>query len=105
MARRLLPAIAVALVALTLYHATLMPGVDFGDTGSQQTTVGSSFVTPRDGYPLYFALGNVVLWVARAEPAHALNLASALEGAAACALIVLAGAELSGSIAAGAAVG
>src|SRR5262249_15599673 len=37
------------------------------------------------------------------EPAHALNLASAIEAAAACAVIVLAGAELSGSIAAGAA--
>jgi len=36
------------------------------------------------------------------EPAHALNLASAIEAAVACGLIVLVAAELSGSIAAGA---
>src|ERR1700738_2853716 len=99
MARRaLLSAFAVALAAFALYDATLLPGVDFGDTGSFQATVGSSFLTPRDGYPLYFALGNAVLWLTRAEPAHALNLASAIEASVACALIVLAAAELSGSI-------
>jgi MFS family permease len=101
--RAFLPAFAVALVAFALYHATLLPGVDFGDTGSFQTTVGSIFVTPRDGYPLYFALGGALLWLTRAAPAYALNLASAIEGAAACALIAVAGAELAGSIAAGAA--
>jgi hypothetical protein len=61
--------------------------------------VGSSLITPRDGYPLYFAIGTAMLWLTRAEPAHALNLASAIEGAVACGLIVLAAAELSGSIA------
>jgi hypothetical protein len=96
----LLSALAVTIAAFTLYHATLLPGFDFGDTGSFQTMVGSPFITPRDGYPLYFAIGNVFLWLTRAEPAHALNLASAVTAAVACGLIVLVAAELSGSMSA-----
>ena len=101
MARRALaPALAVALIAFALYDATLLPSFDFGDTGSFQATVGSAIITTRDAYPLYFALGNTLLWLTRAEPAHALNLASAVEGAIACGLFVLVAAELAGSIAA-----
>jgi hypothetical protein len=98
--RGLLAALAAAALSFVLYRATLLPGVDFGDTGSFQTMVGSPLITPRDGYPLYFALGTAMLWLTKAEPAHALNLASAIEGAAACGLIVLVAAELSGSVAA-----
>ena len=54
---RLVTACAVTCVAFALYHATLLPGFDFGDTGSFQTMVGSPIITPRDGYPLYFAIG------------------------------------------------
>lgn len=101
MARRGFPAaLIVAIAAFALYRATLLPGFDFGDTGSFQTMVGSPRITPRDGYPLYFAIGTVFVWLTRADPAHALNLASAIEAAAACGLIVLVGAELSGSVAA-----
>jgi len=100
---RLLAALIVGILAFALYRATLLPGADFGDTGSFQATVGSPIITPRDGYPLYFALGGTLLWATHAEPAHALNLASAIEGAIACALMVLVAAELSGSVAAGAA--
>src|SRR5204862_2789979 len=53
-----------------------------------------------DGYPLYTAIGTVFHWVVRGTPAHALNLASAVEGAIACAVIVLVGVELSASAAA-----
>src|SRR4029079_11085107 len=95
-----LPAALVAGAAFALYRATLLPGLDFGDTGSFQTMVGSPLITPRDGYPLYFAIGSVVLWLTGAEAAHALNLASAVEAAAACGLVVLVGVELSGSLAA-----
>jgi hypothetical protein len=95
---RLLAAVLVALGAFVLYHATLLPGTDFGDTGSFQATVGSPIITPRDGYPLYFALGDALLGLTHAEPAHALNLASAVEGAIACGVIVLVAAELSGSL-------
>ena len=52
---------------------------------------------------MYFAIGRVLVWLSRADPAWLLNLASAIEGAAACGLILMAGVELSGSIAAGAA--
>ena len=98
--RGLLAALIVALAAFTLYRTTMLPGADFGDTGSFQTMVGSPLITPRDGYPLYFALGTLSLWLTGAEPAHALNLASAIQAAAACGLIVLVAAELSGSVAA-----
>src|SRR5216683_57453 len=98
--RGFLCALAVTIAAFTLYRATLLPGFDFGDTGSFQTMLGSQFITPRDGYPLYFAIGNIFLWVTRAEPAHALNLASAVTAAVACGLIVLVAAELSGSLSA-----
>lgn len=94
---------AVALFALTLYRATLLPGVDFGDTGSFQTTVGSALLTPRVGYPVYFALGGAFLRLSGAEPAHALNLATAIEGSLACGLFVIVAAELTGSLAAAAA--
>ena len=87
--RRAVASVAVGIAAFSLYRATLLPGVDFGDTGSLQTTIGTTYVTPRDGYPLYFALGNLVFFLSRGEQAHALNLASAVEGAVACALIVL----------------
>ena len=78
--RGLLAGFAAAALSFVLYRATLLPGVDFGDTGSFQTMVGSPLITPRDGYPLYFALGTAMLWLTKAEPAHALNLASAIEG-------------------------
>ena len=62
-------AAGVALAALALYWATLLPGFDFGDTGSFQTIVSFPLITPRDGYPLYFAIGRVLVWLSRADPA------------------------------------
>ena len=96
-------AVGVACAAFALYDATLLPGFDFGDTGSFQTVVTTPLVTPRNAYPLYFAIGKAFVWLTRMEPAHALNLASAVEGGLACGIVVLAAAELSGSAAAGAA--
>jgi Protein O-mannosyl-transferase TMEM260-like len=98
-----LPAGLVAAACFALYRATMLPGFDFGDTGSFQTAVGSSLITPRDGYPLYFALGRLFLWSTGAEPARALNLASVVTAAVATGLLVAVAARLSGSI--GAAVG
>jgi len=63
-----LPAALVAIAAFALYRTTMLAGFDFGDTGSFQATVGSAIITPRDGYPLYFAIGQLFLWVTRAEP-------------------------------------
>jgi hypothetical protein len=59
------------------------------------------FITPRAGYPLYFAIGKLAVYLMNVEPARALNLASAIEAAIACALLVLVASELSGSVSAG----
>jgi hypothetical protein len=98
--RSSIAALIVAIAAFVLYRATLLPGFDFGDTGAFQTMAGSPYVTPRDGYPLYFAIADTVAAAVRGDPARAFNLASAIEGAAACGVMVLVGVELSGSIAA-----
>ena len=93
-------AVSVGLAAFAIYRATLLPGFDFGDTGSLQTTVGSTLITPRVGYPLYFAIANAWLALLGGDPARALNLASAIEAAVACGVTILVAVELSGSIAA-----
>src|SRR6185295_2984712 len=90
-------AAAVAVAAFALYRSTLLPGFDLGDTASFQTVVGSPVISPRDGYPLYFAIAGVLVRLIGGEPAHALNLVSALEAAIACGLLTLVGVELSGS--------
>ncbi len=93
-------AVGVGVAAFLLYHATLLPDMDLGDTPSFQSRIGTPLLSPRDGYPLYTAIGTVFHWIAGGTPAHALNLVSAVESAIACAVIVLVGVELSGSIAA-----
>src|SRR3954471_1217252 len=81
--------IAVGAAALALYYSTLLPGFDFGDTPSFQVMAGSAAITPRDGYPLYFAIGSLLARLQPGDPAHALNLASAVAAALACGVIVL----------------
>jgi hypothetical protein len=93
-------AAGVALLSFFLYHATLLPGLDFGDTPSFQVMGGERAITPRDGYPLYFAVGSIFVR-ATGDPAHGLNLASAVEAAAASGVIVVVAAELAGSLLAG----
>jgi hypothetical protein len=95
-----LAALSVGAAAFLLYRATLLPDMDLGDTPSFQARIGTRLLTPRDGYPLYTAIGTLFHWIAKGTPAHALNLASAVEGALACAVIVLVGVELGGSVAA-----
>ena len=80
-----LAAAAVGVAAFVLYRATLLPDMDLGDTPSFQARIGTSLLTPRDAYPLYTAIGTVFHWIVKGTPAHALNLASAVEGALACA--------------------
>ena len=69
----------MAVFAFLLYRSTLLPGVDFGDTGSFQAAVGDLNLSPRQAYPLYFALGNLTAWLAGGEPAFGLNLFSAVQ--------------------------
>src|SRR4051794_16950743 len=98
MRRHVLPAaVLLAVLAFILYRFTLLPGLDFGDTGSFQATVGSPIITPRDGYPLYFAIGAIILRLPGAGRAHAPNLPSAAEGAIACGVLLITAFELSGS--------
>jgi hypothetical protein len=98
-------ACAVTGIAFALYRATLLPGLDFGDTASFQTMVGSPIITPRDGYPLYFAIGAAFLHLTGGDPAHSLNLASAVQGAIACGILMVVASEVSGSVLAGIASG
>jgi hypothetical protein len=95
--RTAIAAVGVALLSFVLYHATLLPGVDFGDTPSFQVMGGDPAITPRDAYPLYFAAGAPFVWLT-GDRAHGLNLASAVEGAVATGLLVLAAAELCGAL-------
>jgi hypothetical protein len=81
----------------------LLPGLDLGDSASFQTAVGYLTLTPRQAYPLYYALGNVFAWIFPSEPAWAANLASAVYGAAAVAVCALIAARLAESRVAGAA--
>ena len=96
---------AVGLLAFVCYWHTLLPGLDFGDTASFQTGVGSLTLTPRQAYPLYYALGNIVTWLDPREPAHAMNLASAIHGGLAAAIAVLVAAEITGVVVWGVAAG
>ena len=81
----------------------MLPGLDLGDSASFQTAVGYLTLTPRQAYPLYYALGNVFAWIFPSEPAWAANLASAVYGAAAVAVCALIAARLAESRVAGAA--
>jgi hypothetical protein len=98
---RLVAAGLLAAVAFCLYYSTLLPGQDLGDTASFQAVAGRRDPTPREGYPLYFALVSPFVSHLPTEPARAANLASAVAGALVVGLVVLAGARLAGSLAAG----
>jgi hypothetical protein len=100
---RIAAALLITFAALALYRSTLLPGVDLGDTASFQAAAGSPVITPRDGYPLYFAIGRVFVWLIGGDRAHAMNVASAVQAALACGVILLVASELAGSILAGAA--
>ena len=93
--------ITASLSALVVYRATMLPGLDFGDTAAFQDTGGEIDITPRQAYPLYYAVGWAVVHAAGGEPAYGMNLSSVLCGALACGLITALGAMLSRSAAAG----
>jgi hypothetical protein len=93
-----LVAASLAAVAFLCYYATLLPGLDLGDSASFQAGVGFLTLNPRQAYPLYYALGNVFAWLHPGEPARALNLASAVYGAIAVGLAGWFAARLSESL-------
>ena len=100
-----LVAAGIASVAFFIYYATLLPGLDLGDSASFQTGVGFLTLTPRQAYPLYYALGNLVVWLHPGEPARAMNLASAVYGAIGVGFAVLLTVRLTASLTGGVAAG
>jgi hypothetical protein len=100
-ATRLAAAAIVAALAFGLYATTLLPGQDLGDTAAFQFGAEDRALTPRQGYPLYFATCRLFLRVVPSNPALATNLASAVEASLAVGLVVLVGAELGGTLVAG----
>jgi hypothetical protein len=100
-----LAAACLAIVAFLCYHATLVPGLDLGDSASFQTGLGSLTLTPRHAYPLYHGLGGLFVWMYPGEPARAANLVSATYGALAVGLTVWLGARVAESLAGGVAAG
>ena len=83
---RLLAAGTLAAIAFALYFSTLLPGQDLGDTASFQAIADDRLLTPRQGYPLYFALNGLFVHALPAEAARATNLASAVAAALAVGL-------------------
>jgi hypothetical protein len=99
--RMLIVSLLVAAGAFAMYRATLLPSLDFGDTAAFQDAGGTLEITPRQGYPLYFAIGNVIVWLAGREPAFGMNLASAVCAALACGVLTWVAADLTASLTAG----
>jgi hypothetical protein len=98
---RLAACALVAALVLGCYFGTLLPGQDFGDTAAYQAAVGEWRLTPRQAYPLYYAVANSIFTLTGGEPAWSLNVTSALAGAAACAALVWLASGLTGSLVAG----
>src|SRR6476659_286344 len=74
--------LALALGALALYMATLLPGIGSGDTAEFQRVAPTLGVAHPTGYPLYTMLG--WLWSRLplgGTPAWRMNLFSAVAGA------------------------
>ena len=99
---RLAACAIVAALTFTCYCGTLLPGLDFGDTAAYQAAVGDWRLTPRQAYPLYYAVANTVFAISGGAPAHSLNLTSALAGGAACGAFVWVASALTGSVLGGA---
>ena len=106
MAERIAVSCIVGTLAFWAYTQTLLPGVDPGDTGGFQAALMWPEVSARQAYPLYYNLARpFVAATAPGDPARALNLFSAVWGAAAVGLLAFTCASVTGSLAGGAAAG
>lgn len=100
---RLAPPIAVGAIAFLAIRSTLLPGVDFWDTGELQTVGPLMGTAHPTGFPTYVLLA----WVANlvlspfGEPALRMNLLAALCVAAAAAVTVDLARTLTRSVALG----
>jgi hypothetical protein len=95
----------LTVVAFLCYDATLLPGIDLGDSASFQTGVGSLTLTPRHAYPLYHGVGGLFVWWLPGDHAYVVNLVSAVFGAIAVGVATLLAARLAESVVAGIAGG
>jgi hypothetical protein len=101
-----LVACIVGTLAFVVYARTLLPGVDFGDTGGFQAAVLWPETSARQAYPLYYGLARpFVLAVSPDNPARGLNLFSALSGGIAVGLLTYFAALMTSGAAAGAVAG
>jgi hypothetical protein len=106
LAIRVAVSVVVATLAFWAYTQTLLPGVDPGDTGGFQAAVLWPQVSARQAYPLYYNLARpFVASTAPDNPARALNLFSAIFGAAAVGLLAFVCACVTNSLAGGAIAG
>jgi hypothetical protein len=93
-------------LAFWAYSATLLPGVDLGDTGGFQAAALWPETSARQGYPLYYALARPFLRAVSLEnPARGLNLFSAVWAAMAVGLLTYLAGRVTRSALAGAASG
>jgi hypothetical protein len=103
---RFVAACLVATLAFWAYTATLLPGVDAGDTGGFQAAVLWPEISARQAYPLYYNLAyGFVRLTSATNPARGLNLFSAVWGAAAVGLLTWLTASLTASLGAGVVAG
>lgn len=101
-ASRVVAACLVATLAFWAYTATLLPGVDLGDTGGFQAAVLWPAVSARQSYPLYYGMAKpFVSALSPSDPARGLNLFSAVWGATAIGLLVYATAAMTNATSAG----
>jgi hypothetical protein len=100
---------ALAILVGTLYAGTLAPTVlpygapDTLDSPMLQAEVPALGVGHPTGYPTYMLLTHLFTYLPLGDPAHSVNLASAVYGAAAVLVVYLAGLSLCGRAVAAAA--
>ncbi len=106
MSRAVITGCVVATLAFAAYTRTLLPGVDFGDTGGFQAAVLWPEISARQAYPLYYAIARpFVAALSPDAPARGLNLFSALWAAVAAGALTGVVAAVTGSLAGGAVAG
>jgi len=82
-------ALALSIAALALYVRTLCPTVYWYDSAEFAAAAALLGVPHPPGYPLYTLLGRVYVLLVPGEPAFAVNLMSAVHGAACVGLVFL----------------
>jgi hypothetical protein len=100
-ANRRLAAAAVGVVVLAIYMRTLAPDVAGGDSGELITVAHTLGIAHPPGYPLYTLLAKLFTLLPIGTIAWRVNLFSAVCGAGAATILVLAVARWSGSLWAG----